>query len=761
MRRREGRTRAVVVAAVLVLVAACSGDDAPSADPAPSTEPASSAPPTTAVVAPSTTVAADGPLSTRPGVNQIAVVDAPPGAEIEIVNASGDIAAKGITDEQGSYLARQLVPGDYQVTTTGEPLLVSGVVSVHPPEAVPDPALYTEQTLSTGFGYITTRDGTTLSANVVLPGPVENGPYPTVVEYSGYSPSNPDGNLFATLFTTLGYAYVGVNMRGTGCSGGSWRFFETPQNADGYDVIETVAAQPWVAGHRVGMVGVSFPGISQLFVAATQPPSLAAITPLSVLDDSYRSTLYPGGILNTGFAVSWLTERVEEARPFGQAWTKQRADGGDETCAANQNLRLQNPDMLAEVRANPFYEDTLGDAIAPSTFVDRINVPVFLAGAWQDEQTGGHFPAMLDDFTGSPHVYATLMNGLHTESIGPSSFPRLVEFLDLYVAQRVPSLGAARMIAPVLAAGIYGTDQVALPPDRFQGMTYDAALATFEADPPIQIVFEEGAADGAQPGAPMGRFTRGFDAWPIPEAVTTTWRLHGGEDGTGVLGECSPPNACSPAATYTADPTALPETFFAGSGNDIWRHDTTYDWRAIPDGTGLTYTSAPLPTDTVIAGSGSADLWISSSAADTDLEVTVSEVRADGTIVYVQSGWLRASQRALDSAASTPTRPVHTQLEADAASLPTDGSVVPVRVQIFPFAHAFRAGSSLRVTIDAPGNARPVWAFESVSAGEQVTVHTTPEFPSAVVLDVIPGVEVPAGYPACGSLRGQPCRPAP
>jgi hypothetical protein len=297
-----------MTAAVVLGVTACSGDDSGSASsPAPTTEAAATTAPTTSTAAPTTTAVPDGPLTTRPGVNQIAVMDAPPGAEIEIVNASGDIVAKGTVDEQGSYLARQLVPGDYRVATTGEPMLASGVVTVHPPDEVPEATLYTGQVLATGFGYIATRDGTTLSANVVLPGPAEDGPYPTVVEYSGYSPSNPDGNAFATLFTSLGYAYVGVNMRGTGCSGGSWRFFETAQNVDGYDVIETVAAQPWVANHQVGMVGVSFPGISQLFVAATQPPSLAAITPLSVLDDSYRSTLYPGGILNTGFAVSWLT----------------------------------------------------------------------------------------------------------------------------------------------------------------------------------------------------------------------------------------------------------------------------------------------------------------------------------------------------------------------------------------------------------------------------------------------------------------------
>ena len=50
------------------------------------------------------------------------------------------------------------------------------------------------------------------------------------------------------------------------------------------------------------MLGISYGGISQLFVGATQPPSLAAITPLSVIDNS-QTTLYPGGILNTGLRV--------------------------------------------------------------------------------------------------------------------------------------------------------------------------------------------------------------------------------------------------------------------------------------------------------------------------------------------------------------------------------------------------------------------------------------------------------------------------
>ena len=49
----------------------------------------------------------------------------------------------------------------------------------------------------------------------------------------------------------LGYAVVAVNMRGTGCSGGSYDFFEPLQLLDGYDIVETVAAQDWVKNNKV------------------------------------------------------------------------------------------------------------------------------------------------------------------------------------------------------------------------------------------------------------------------------------------------------------------------------------------------------------------------------------------------------------------------------------------------------------------------------------------------------------------------------
>ena len=743
---------AVALACVAVAVSCSTSSDSEDTTPA-SLE---SLAPTTTAAAPTTTAAPlpEATFTLRPGVLQLAVLDAPAGAPIEVVGDDGAVVATGSVDSAGSYLARNLEPGTYAVRTGGDSAQESGPVEVTDVDEAPPAAFYAEQVLpAPGFGYITTRDGTTLSANIVLPGPADAGPYPTVVEYSGYSPSNPDDATFAQLFTTLGYAYVGVNMRGTGCSGGSFRYFEPVQSVDGYDVIEAVAAQPFVQGHRVGMVGISYPGISQLYVAATQPPSLAAITPLSVFDDAFRSTLYPGGILNTGFAVEWTAARMEETKPFGQEWTGARADAGDDVCAANQELRLQNPDLVAEIQANPYYTPELGDQLAPATFVDRIEVPVFLAGAWQDEQTGGRFAVMLDRFTNAPHVYVSLLNGLHTDSISPAVFPRYVEFLDLYVGERTPSLAAAQAVAPVLTTGIFGVSTSITAADRFAGLSHEQALAAFESEPPVQVLFEQGAADPAVPGAPLARSTASFESWPIPSAAATSWYL----TAAGGLSATAPTAEGTAAGTYVADASLLPDTFYEGDGSGIWRADVDWNWLPLPARSGLTYTSEPLAADTVVIGSGSADLWISTSTGDTDLEVTLSEVRADGSEVYVQSGWLRASQRALDEDASTELRPVHTNAEADASLLP-DGELTPVRVEIFPFAHPFRAGSRLRVQIDAPGNSRGVWVLDTIAAGETVTVGNGAETPSRVVLSVVPGVVVPPGAPACGALRGQPCR---
>jgi uncharacterized protein len=688
----------------------------------------------------------------RPGPGQITVLGALPGADVRVLVGGDAVVAEGAVDLAGSLLFRDVEPGEYTVELAAAGDVSTTDISVPGFDEPPAQDFYDDQVIDPGFGYVTVRDGTTLSVNVVLPGDSADGPFPTVVEYSAYTPSDPSGDApgLASLVTALGYAWVGVNMRGSGCSGGSFDYFEAIQATDGYDIIEAVAAQPWVAGNTVGMVGVSYPGISQLYVAATQPPSLEAITPFSVVDSSALYTLYPGGILNDGFALGWALERDVETAPFGQDWTQTRIDEGDEVCRENQLVRLQNPGLEEQIRANPFYSDVAENTdVRP--LLDDIEVPVLLAGAWQDEQTGGHFANMLGLFTGTDHFYASLSNGLHTESLSPAIAPRWLEFLDLYVAKRVPSLDTLRRIAPVLGETIWETDDIILRDDRFVGATYDEALAIFEADVPVEVLFEEGAG-GADPLAPVPVWKQSFPAWPVPGAVATTWYL--GPDGT--LGSDL---SIEPRTTsYVADPASVPEGYFdEAAGGNIWSVDAEFAWVAEPVETAASFLSEPFTRDTIVMGSGSADLWVMADATDTDVEVTLTEVRPDGTEVLVQSGWLRASHRAIDEAASTALHPVHTHLESEAAPLPA-GELVPIRVDIYPFAHPFRSGSQLRVTVDAPGGNRQIWHWETISNGETVTIAHDAEHPSRIVLSTLTGIDIPDEYPPCGALRGQPCR---
>ena len=267
----------------------------------------------------------------------------------------------------------------------------------------PEAKLY-EQLLVPGLNYVQVRDGVRIAVAVHLPpealyGP---GPYPTVVEYSGYAPANPEGGAqTALIMPLLGFAVVGVNMRGTGASGGVYDVFSRANRADGYDVVETVARQEWVLGGRVGMVGLSYPGIAQLITASTQPPSLCAIAPMSVIDDPWRQQ-WPGGVYNSGFTREWLHARDAQSLG-GQGWELALAAAGDAVAADNLKLRGQDVDFEVFARCLEFYPAE-AEQRRIRLEVPRIKVPVFLTGAWQDEQTGSRFALMLDCFTSAPTV---------------------------------------------------------------------------------------------------------------------------------------------------------------------------------------------------------------------------------------------------------------------------------------------------------------------------------------------------------------------
>jgi uncharacterized protein len=642
-----------------------------------------------------------GEFTVSGSVEQIYVVHAAPGVEVSVRGPRG-YRATGVTDDSGGLLFRDVpAGGGYTVAVAGERGRFP--VTVLDPDDHPDARLYAAQELDPSEGYLRTRDGTLLAYQVVLPDPAVfgPGPYPVVVDYSAYRPSIDFFDGVGTRFPALGYAAVGVNMRGSACSGGAFDYFEQLQWLDGYDVVEALAAQPWSDG--VALIGKSYPGISQLFVASTQPPSLTAIVPGHVIGDFYRDVAYPGGVLNFAFAALFSIDQ-DQRSAFPSSYPQVNARAAvDPICRANQALRGQNASMEAGILGNTFDGDYWRER-APERLVGDITVPTLLVNAWQDEQTGGGPAKLLERFPETTPARLLGTNGDHGEYYRGEVWDEIVRFLDVYLGERDP-----------------------------------AEVAAYEAQPDVTILLELTRGNDARAGAR-------FDL-PSFEAAGDGQRLRLGEDLV-----ADGPDEAGTTSSFTYDPPGLYD-FARG-----WLLPGQNTWLP-PLQDRVTFTGEALGEDTIIAGSGSVDLWIAADATDVDLEVTLTEVRPDGREQLIQSGWLRASHRALDEAASTTLRPRHLHTPEAQAAL-TPGELTPVRVELFPVAHAFRAGSRVRLTVDGPGGNRWRWGFDPVPGPFEVTVAHGTDHPSSLVLPVVdPDVTLPP-LPACGTVSSQPCRPA-
>jgi putative CocE/NonD family hydrolase len=147
---------------------------------------------------------------------------------------------------------------------------------------------------------IPTRDGTRLSARIWLPSDAsEANPVPALLEYLPYRKGDWTAVRDAQRhpwYAARGYASVRVDLRGSGDSEGVMLDEYSPAElADGVDVIEWLAAQPWCTG-KVGMFGISWGGFNALQIAALRPPALRAIVTVCSTDDRYADDVhYFGG----------------------------------------------------------------------------------------------------------------------------------------------------------------------------------------------------------------------------------------------------------------------------------------------------------------------------------------------------------------------------------------------------------------------------------------------------------------------------------
>jgi predicted acyl esterase len=101
-----------------------------------------------------------------------------------------------------------------------------------------------------------------------------------------------------------GYAVLNPDARGAYYSEGNITYWGRQLAEDGYDFVEWAAAQPWSSG-KLGFSGNSYLAISQWFIAAENPPHLAAIAPWEGFQDGYGEASRRGG---TAVQLSSLAE---------------------------------------------------------------------------------------------------------------------------------------------------------------------------------------------------------------------------------------------------------------------------------------------------------------------------------------------------------------------------------------------------------------------------------------------------------------------
>jgi uncharacterized protein len=570
-------------------------------------------------------------------------------------------------------------------------------------------------------GYLKTRDGQELHYSVLLPPGA--GPFPTLVDYNGYSAGSIGGVAYVAgnvnyprdieeQLLDAGYAIFGVNARATGCStGDSFDWLRPLYGQDGYDAVEFAAHQSWSTG-SVGMYSWSWAGMSQLWTASFRPPHLKAIAPGHVIADPREDSYAPGGVPQPTMISEWgalyVPHQWEAVRQTAEAESNARC-----LHQIDRNLELLDKGSPARlVLKHPLKDEYLEErAVARRTHL--IKVPVLSITSFQDWDTtsrGGYYQETVDpklmwmiDTNGDHGMYASLM------------YRRtMVRFFDHFV-KGLPN--------------------------------------GFESTPRLQV-WEEAGGPWRQSATQDSEIFESRDRAAEPNFVVSRPSIRPQVNpvtfvlvGNGQLIENGTPSGQAQTFKYPSPGAAV--------GRDGWG-SLPLDWK---DGA-LVFTSAPLGRDLVTYGPASADLWLSSDGApDADLQVTVTAVFPNGQEIYIERGWLRLSDRAFDPERSTPGRPVRNNSPENFAPLPPNKPVL-ARVEINRFSYPFRNGTRLRIWIDTPSPTGD-YTFAYDPVGARLKLWHDQAHPSKLVLNVLPDEPAPRPARPCGQVIAQPCRPDP
>jgi len=508
------------------------------------------------------------------------------------------------------------------------------------------------------------RDGVTLYANVYRPS--APGRYPVILLRHPYdkSPVSPLTYAHAVWYARHGYLVVEQDVRGRYTSEGEWYPF-LHEADDGEDTVEWAAALPASNG-RVGMLGFSYFGATQLQAALRRPPSLRCICPGMTSGQYFDGWTYNQGALALAFVASWATFlAIGEAKRRGDdAQTLAMLAAFFNGMSTYGFLPLRDYPPLANDLA-PYFRDWLDhptyDEYWRRWSVDsdygRLDVPALHVGGWYDvflSGTVGNFQGLRQG-AGSEtarrrqkllvgpwyHIPWTPMPG--AVYLGPQAANQAVNawqirWLDQFLKDEETGVLDAPVTLFLMGDNVW-RDEADWPPLGTRFVDY-----YLHSDGRANSATGDGWLSPEPPASEPPDLFSYDPMFPIPSA--------GGHS-------CCFPNV----APMGMEPQGLPEAFNAT----------------------LVYTSPPLERDLTVIGPITATLYAASSAVDTDFTVKLCDVWPDGRSFNIQEGIVRARYR---DSLSQP-------------SLITPDEVYAYTIELGPTANVFKAGHRLRVDVSS------------------------------------------------------------
>ncbi len=540
-----------------------------------------------------------------------------------------------------------------------------------------------------------TRDGVTLRADIYRP--KAEGKFPVLLQRTPYNKGDGESE-FGKHAAAIGYVVIVQDVRGRYTSDGEWYTFKH-ESDDGYDTVEWAATLPYSNG-KVGMYGASYVGATQMLTAIADPPHLAGVFPVVTASNYHDGWTYQGGAFEQWFNESWTSGLTEDTL--------------NRRVRASHNVL--NWVWKLPLTEYPFLEEPNPSSLAPY-FTDWLHHPDF-DDYWRQWSIEDHYADFKVPAYSVGGWYDIFQGGTIRNYVGLKS--------------RVP--GQRLMIGPWYHGPFSGkAGDIDFGPsakgdtDADQLRWYDHLL--------------RGVDNGVEREKPVKIFVMGKnvwrdeDDWPLARARSTNYYLHSAagantRTGDGTLSTSTPGG--ERADHYTYDPANPAPTRGGGlcCDNDHLPSGA-FDQRTVEERQDmLIYTTPAFSSDFEVTGPIAAEIYVSSSAVDTDFTAKLVDVSPNGFAQNLTEGILRARYR------NSHAHP----------ELLNPGEVYKIRIDMWNTSNVFLAGHKLRVEISSsnfPRFDRNLNTGESAGASSSIvkasnSVYHDAQHPSALILPVVP-----------------------